>query len=79
MVSTAKEVETLRAALDAKPATRPTVKFEEFPIVGVIRKPTDEEMKGPWNPFQIYARPVLPYQTALDLHCRIVEPEEQKA
>ena len=62
----------------AKPAlARPEVYTEEFPVVGVIRKPTDAERKAPWDPLRVEADVLLPYQTALDLCFRRPEPEPQ--
>jgi putative ABC transport system permease protein len=75
---TPKEVEALRRAVVEKPAATSDVKIEEFPVVGVIRKPTDEESKGPWSPFRIVnADAILPYQTAVDVHFRVLTPDEQ--
>ncbi|APW61172.1 ABC transporter permease [Paludisphaera borealis] len=74
---TPKEVEVLRSALVVKPVTAPAVQTEEFPVVGVIRQSTEEELKGPWNPLRVDADAVLPFQTAVDVHFRVTEPDEQ--
>ena len=70
------EAEVLRKALQGDSATEPEVFTEEFPVVGVIREPTDEERKGPWDPLRVDSDVLLPYQTAMDLYFR--EPEHEK-
>ena len=72
-----REVETVRSAIAPKPAGESAVKSEEFPVVGVIRNSTEEELKGPWNPFRVDADAALPYRTAIDVHFRNDEPETQ--
>ena len=46
------EAEVLRKALQGGSTAEPEVFTEEFTVVGVIREPTDEELKGPWDPLQ---------------------------
>jgi putative ABC transport system permease protein len=65
------EAEALRKALRGDSAAEPEVFTEEFTVVGVTRNPTDEELKGPWDPFRVDDSDVLlPYQTAMDLYFR---------
>ena len=40
-------------------------------------KPTDEELKGPWDPLRADADVLLPYETATDLYFR--EPGNEEA
>ena len=40
----------------------------EFPIVGVLRMPTDEERRGRWDPLFVESDVVLPYQTGAELY-----------
>ena len=64
------EAESLRAALKDSSTTTTEVFAEEFPIAGVVRKPTEEEQKGPWDPLRVDSDVLLPYQTATDLFFR---------
>jgi putative ABC transport system permease protein len=70
------EAEVLRNALQGRSTTEPVVYTEEYPIVGVIRAPTDEEQKGPWDPLRVDAEVLLPYQTAVDLYFRESDTEK---
>ena len=67
---TKSETETLRKALEGGTAAEPEVYTEEFTVVGVIRPSTDEEQKGPWDPFSVDGEVIMPYQTAMDLYFR---------
>ncbi|HKI17178.1 MAG TPA: ABC transporter permease [Isosphaeraceae bacterium] len=67
---TKREAEVLRNALRGGTDGGTDVFTEEFTVVGVIRKPTDEELKGPWDPLRVDSDVVLPYQTALDFYFR---------
>ena len=56
----------------ARPADRvpassaaPEVRSEEFTVVGVIRKPTDDERRGPRDPLRVDSDVLLPYRTAV--------------
>ena len=64
------EAEALREALKDSPNAAPEVFAEEFTIVGVIRKPTEEERKEPWDPLRVDSDVLLPYGAALDLFFR---------
>jgi len=71
------QAEVLRKALQGGSVAEPEVFTEEFRVVGVIRNPTDEELKGRWDPLRVdYADVLLPYQTAMDLYFR--EPGHEK-
>jgi putative ABC transport system permease protein len=65
------EAEVLRKALQGSSTAEPKIFTEEYPIAGVIRAPTDEELKGPWDPLRVDSDVLLPYQTATDLYFRL--------
>ncbi len=67
---TKREAEVLWQALERGSGTGPDVFTEKLPVVGVIRKPTDDELKGPWDSSRVDSDVLLPYQTAMDLHFR---------
>ena len=71
------EAEVLRKALQGGSAVEPEVFTEEFTVAGVIRKPTEEEQKAPWDQSAwISPDALLPYQTAMDLYFRAPENEK---
>jgi putative ABC transport system permease protein len=67
---TSSEAQALRKALQGSIASEPEVFAEELTVVGVIRKPTEEELKGPWDASRYDADLFVPCQTALDLYFR---------
>jgi putative ABC transport system permease protein len=69
--------ELLRKAFQPRPADAETVLAEEFPIRGVVRLATEEELKGPWDPLRVQADVLLPYQTATDLFFRAPDADQQ--
>ncbi len=71
------EADVLRKALQDIPAAEPTVYSAELKIVGVTRKPTDEEQKGPWDPLRIESDVLLPYETAVELYFSAPGHEER--
>jgi putative ABC transport system permease protein len=71
------EAEVLRQALQEATAAEPEVFTEEFTVVGVIRSPTEEELKGPWDPLSLDSDVLLPYQTAMEVYFRGPGPEER--
>jgi putative ABC transport system permease protein len=71
------EADVLRKAVHGGSAAEPQVFTAEFTVVGVVRKPTDEELKGPGDPLRVdFSEVLLPYQTAMDLYFR--EPANEK-
>jgi putative ABC transport system permease protein len=64
------EVEMLRKAVAEGPARADDEHVAEFPIVGVVRLPTDEELNGPRDPLRVNSDILLPFQTASDLYFR---------
>jgi putative ABC transport system permease protein len=71
------EIEALRQAIhDRAPGAADEVAVE-YPIVGVVRLPTDEELKGPRDALRASTDIVLPVQTATDLYYRLPEQEER--
>jgi putative ABC transport system permease protein len=71
------EVAVLRTALRGEVAAPAKLLTEEFTIAGVIRQPTDEEQKGPWDPLRVDSDVLLPYETALDVYFRAPGREEE--
>ncbi len=71
------EIESLRQAVRETPAGAADEIIAEFPIVGVVRLPTEEELKGPRDALRASADVVLPVQTATDLYYRLPEQEER--
>jgi len=71
------EIDVLKNTLEVKPPKAPVVQTEELPVVGVFRRPTEEENKGPWNPLRVDADVAMPYGTAVDVDFRTAEPDEQ--
>jgi putative ABC transport system permease protein len=61
------EVEMLRKGISGSGATVDEY-VAELPIVGVLRLPTELELKGPRDPLRVNADVLLPYQTASDLY-----------
>jgi putative ABC transport system permease protein len=74
---TKQETDVLRTALRGDSAALPEVFTEEFTVVGIIRKLTDEEQKGRWDPLRVDSDVLLPYRTAMDLYFRGPGHEEQ--
>lgn len=64
------EAEALHKAMRAEPAAKPLAYAEEYPVVGVIRRPTDRELEGPWDPLNADFDVLLPGRTAMDLYFR---------
>jgi len=65
------EVALLRKAVDEPAAGVETEYTADFPIVGVVRLPNDDDPKPVWDPFVIdSADVILPCQTATDLYFR---------
>jgi putative ABC transport system permease protein len=64
------EIAMLRAALARETVSVADEYAAEFPIVGVVRLPTDEELKGPRDPLSVNADVILPCQTASELFFR---------
>jgi len=56
----------LQSATD-KSKSPPPLLVREFPIVGILRVPTQSEENGPWNPLGAYRELVLPCDNAADL------------
>jgi len=73
------EAQVLRDALGERPSVEPHVQTLEFPIVGVIRRPTSEEQKGPWDPLRVDADVLMPFQTAGDVFFETADRSEQGA
>ncbi len=72
------EAEVLRKALRGEvAAAAPELFTEEFTVVGVIRQPTDDEQKGPWDPLRVDSDVLLPYATALDVYFRGTRQDEE--
>ncbi len=72
-----REAEVLREALQGGSAAEPDVFAEEFPVVGVMRNSTDEELKGIWDPLRVDSDVLLPYRTAMDLYFRRPRKNEE--
>jgi putative ABC transport system permease protein len=71
------EFEVLRKALHGGSAAGPRSFTVELPVVGVLRKPTDEELKGSDDSLRVdFFDVLLPYQTAMDFYFR--SPEHTK-
>ncbi len=71
------EKQLLRQA-NRQPEQQPAPVFgAEFTIVGVVRLPTAEEVKGPWNPLRTDADVLLPLETATDFYFRVPSQEER--
>src|SRR5262249_28919573 len=68
---TAAEKEILCKAVRSRRVDAGEVYAEEFTIVGVLRLPTEEEQKEPWNPLHADADVYLPLQTATALFFRM--------
>jgi putative ABC transport system permease protein len=71
------EIESLRQAIRDTPVGASDEIVAEFPIVGVVRLPTEEELKGPGDALRAAADVVLPVQTANDLYYRVPEQDER--
>ncbi len=74
---TESEIEVLRKALRHAPTPEPDVYTEEYPVIGVFRQATEEEMKGFGNSYQADSSLVLPYETAADFYFREPGRREQ--
>jgi putative ABC transport system permease protein len=70
------ESDELRKAIKSGPATAPLVVTEEFTVVGVLRAPTDDDLKVGWSPLNSGFDFVLPYATATDLFFKGTEEGE---
>ena len=66
-----------KAIRPAPPEVDPEVFADDFPVVGVFRKPTDEEQKESWSQFPADSDLILPYRTAVDLFFRDPARREQ--
>jgi len=71
------EIAMLRTALASEPRSADDEFVAEFPIVGVVRLPTEEELKGPRDPLSVNADVILPCQTASALYFR--SPRQARA
>ncbi len=67
----------LRGMIEGKNASPATVVSAEFTIVGVLRVPTAEELKEPWDPLRVSADLILPYETVADFYFRQEGTEER--
>ena len=74
---TDEEIEALRAAIRPGLVAEPEVCAEDFPVVGVFRRPTEEERKESRAPSQADSGLILPYRTAADFYFRESGRREQ--
>jgi putative ABC transport system permease protein len=71
------EAELMRKAVEGQPTKEPETYTEDFTIVGIVRRPTDEENKGGWDPLRVDANVYVPYKTAADMAFRIPGDDDQ--
>lgn len=64
------EARALRNAIQGKPAGESLVLAEDYPVIGVIRRPIEEEQKNSPYSFPGDSYALLPYQTAADFYFR---------
>jgi putative ABC transport system permease protein len=64
------EAEVLRKAMTGRANARTEVFADVYTVVGVVRSPTDEESRGPYDPLRVDYELILPYETALDVFFR---------
>jgi putative ABC transport system permease protein len=63
----AEEIALLRKTIDARSPDAATEYVAEFPIIGIVRLATEEELKK-WDSFGANSNVILPYQTAADVY-----------
>jgi putative ABC transport system permease protein len=75
---TGEEAAALKTAIPQKPAAvEPVVVAEDFRVVGIFRRMTDDESKEAWSQFPADTDLVLPRRTAIDLAFRDPARREQ--
>jgi putative ABC transport system permease protein len=73
------EAKLMRKAVEGQPTKEPETYTEDFTIVGIVRRPTEAENKGGWDPLRVDANVIVPYKTAVDMAFRIPAGDEEQA